>query len=253
MNKINIILRAISCASLLLTGGSTLYNANQPTVETPIVEENISTSPEDVSNKSDVADKTESKTEQAKEGSSKPETPQQTEPTYVETSDDGPTGHSSFKSGVEPAKPVHNPAVKQYDSLADWEADVWGLCPSQRPDYTRTSYVSYIPAIGISGLGSPNTPDKAVEILWNNMKTQGLSRLAFGSYGMITNNRTYGNGRWSFYANASDLNVYWQQTFDNENLTISPEKAAEFNALAAQMTAHLKYIDSAYRAKCPND
>lgn len=253
MNKLNIILRAISCANLLLTGGSTLYNANQPAIEVQIVGEDIRNSPEEVSEKTDTATKTETKPEQTKEETPKSETPQQTGPTYVETSPDGPTGHSSATSGIEPAKPAPNPVIKQYNSLADWEADVWELCPSQRPAYTQTGYVSYIPAIGISGLGSPNTPDKAVEILWNNMKTQGLSRLAFGSYGMITNNRTYGNDRWSFYANASDLNVYWQQTFDNENLTMSPEKEAEFNALASQMTAHLKYIDSAYRAKCPNN
>lgn len=258
MNKIDITFRALSCIVSLFTG-SIMINAatgniskNQSVENTAIVNEStqeidtVSSTDSKVSNsKKEEKQQTEDNPKPSSNSSSSSQTPQ----------DSGPTGHTTVPdhSTPEPPKPAYNPTVKQYNNLAEWEADVMGVCPSQRPAYAQTSYKSYLPAIGISGLGQRNTPNRAVDLTWNDMKIYGASNTgALGTYGMIIGDRSCSNDNYSFKIDWHSNTVEWYMTWGGDKSS-SGSMQSTLDNLASQMTQRLRWVDSTYRNKCPNN
>lgn len=256
MDKLNLALRAISIATTLITGSSAFYQSNMNASTTVIADSESSTwgnghGAEPIISVPTNGTQTENKDNSSTTETTPPTSDTPSQPAYG----DGATGHSDCIANCapEPAKPVKDPGAKSYNSTAEWEADVWGLCPSQRPAYTNIGRVSYIPAIEISGVGWITSPTRAVEIFWDNAMRDGVSQISLGSYGMITNNRTYGNDRWTFRMDLNTKIVSYGMTFPEENLTLTADKKAEFDNLANQLSAHLKWVDNTYHAKCPNN
>lgn len=258
MNKINFIFRALTCTVCAFTSGVAVYRGN---IDYSHIEDNDVIAVEDIDSSlnNSSSDILEIKKEEAKsKDNSGSNDNTETKPEDENTSGDissGPTGHTSTSNPAtsEPAKPAPNPTVKQYNSLAEWEADVMGVCPSQRPAYAQTGHKSYLPAIGISGLGQPNTPNRAVELTWNDMKIYGASNAgALGTYGMIINDRSCSNDNYSFKINWATNTVEWYMTWGGAKPQ-GTDISVKLDNLANQMTARLQWVVSAYNSKCPNN
>lgn len=262
MDKLSIAIKIISCASMLLTGGSMVYNVSStntgdsssieqsdPNVKVEDNGHGTITSTilpgDDRYKDPNKADDNDSSTGGDNGNGESGNTPP--------ASDSGPTGHTAAPgySTPEPAQPSYSASTKIYNSGQEWEADVMGLCPSQRPESNFSWDESYLPAIGISSFGKINSPEKAVEIVWDGMKRYGGTGV-FGVYGIITDNRSCVNDRYSFRLIPGTDTVEWYMTFGGSK-EASPELWGALDATAQRMTAHYQYIDSAYRAKCPNN
>lgn len=252
MNKLGIILNIIGCGGCILTGSSAIYNATIQPSNVAIIDsggdhsetENTAT-PTEPAIREQPKDETDEKVEEvitAQTSNSQPD---------VAPASISPTGHTATAaySTPEPAKPTYTPDVNQYNSLADWESDMMGLCPSQRPK-SNVWGGSYLPAIGISGLGQATSPDRAAELAWDStMKTgQWASAGFYSDYA----GKSCTNDKYIFMVDWSNKTIYWKMSFGGEK-EASPELWQSLDNMAAQMTARLQWVDNAYHSKCPNN
>lgn len=152
--------------------------------------------------------------------------------------------------------------VPHVTSIAEYEDLVMGLCPSQRPHTNFDEYDGLLPAIGLKSTGYTDNGKqelkKWVEVYWSAIRTNRSFYPDEVSVGSISQ---FGLSYQaiSFYIHYPTLSVIYHNTWSDEGYVMDkvrekdPELIAELDQLATEMTSHLRYIDSAYNAKCPND
>lgn len=147
---------------------------------------------------------------------------------------------------------------KQEDT-AIWTQDVdekatLGLCPSQ-------GGTSRLSAIGIISSGADKTSptnslNSNIETWWNSYregKWDGRHMMA-SLNNMIEFDSTYANSRVGMFIDFNGLFVNWDNSWeDGKTINISEAQRQVLNQMASDGTNYLRWLDSTYNAKCPND
>lgn len=128
-------------------------------------------------------------------------------------------------------------------TIAEYIAKNKGICPSQQEVY-RGLTESWGPSATM-GLDAPYpSPLHFIEAFWAQRHRDNLhgtwSVIGFSNLG-IPDPR----GR-IIYANEDTLEVWWEGPSD-------PAREAEWNAMTAEMQAHLREIEYGYQALCPGE
>lgn len=164
---------------------------------------------------------------------------------------------------VKPEQPMPEtgPSIPHIDNINDYEDLVQGLCPSERP-VTDFEYSGVLPAIGLRNggmsYGSVEGLKKSVEVFWSFWRVNPSIYPDETSIGSIQK-FNLGYVALSFYIHYPTLSIIYHNTWDDEPGLVAqvkreePELIATLDRLSAEMTEYLRYIDSAYTAKCPND
>lgn len=250
MNKLNLILRAISCASLLLTSGSAIYNVNQgsglPVVqaEEPLSNPNITTTDNGHG----------TVTVEVKPGDShyvEENNPSEEKPSFTEETSSASS--STTQDTIATPKPyISLPAAPsyKYSNIIEFEQAYLGTCPQNVPEGEFWTKISDIVALGYisSGLYAYNDLDSAARYAWD------LIRGGFGGQPLkiyaqkLTDISGYLNlTAFTFTVNTSTRGVTWQQEGAWGD---SSKYADQLNSIASQLSTKLIQLDQQFYAKC---
>ena len=238
MNKLNLILRAISCGSLLLTSGSVIYNANQPEAVTvaetqsedpnKIVTDNghgtvtVETKPGDshyVDNNVE---------EQTPVNATPPTTPQ---PTYTE-----PTIYYSPTAGAT-YEPI---PTYRFSNIHDFERAYIYQCPQDVP--AGEFHLPLPKYVALGYIGS--------YINYNDLQTAAIYAwtLIVGGFGGQTL-EVYPNwaglSSYPLVVDPATRNVTWKSY-----VSVSDDTKAQLETVSAQLQSEIKSLDQQYYAKC---
>lgn len=162
---------------------------------------------------------------------------------------------------VTPA-PQPQPTVTHVTSLPEYEELVKGLCPSQRPHTNFDDYDGLLPALGLKSSGyTDNGIDELkqwIGVFWSSWR---VHRSAYPNEVSVGSINQFGLGSiaLSFYIYYPTLTVTYHNTWADETDLLDrvrqnrPELISQLDQIASDMTSYLRYLDSAYTAKCPND
>lgn len=153
------------------------------------------------------------------------------------------------------------PTPKRYTTIPEYEDDIMGLCPSERPA-TSFEYTGLLPTLGLRSSGpSSKTIEELklwIGVYWSAWRTGQAVYPEEVDVGAI-HRFGFDYVALSFYVNFSTLTVTYHNTWDDEVDLFEkvrksrPELITKLDQTAKDMTAYLRYLDSAYTAKCPND
>lgn len=143
----------------------------------------------------------------------------------------------------------------------DYEKTILGTCPSQRDKSSSWERGNRLNAIGIITSGesktSPmNSLNSLIESWWNEYKLgEWTGRYMMASLNNIIDfDKTYSNSRVAMFIDFDGLFVNWDNSWeDNKTINVSEEQRLRLNQMASNGTNYLRWLDSTYNAKCPND
>lgn len=143
----------------------------------------------------------------------------------------------------------------------DYEKTILGTCPSQRDKSSSWERGDRLNAIGIITSGesktSPmNSLNALIEGWWNDYKLgKWTGRHMMASLNNVVGfDNTWANARIGFFIEWEGLFITWDNSWeDGKTINISDEQARYLNHLVSDGTNYLRWLDSTYNAKCPND
>lgn len=256
MNKLNLILRAISCASLLLTGGSAIYNSNQLANSQTNIESQAAESQTNP-NQTTVDNGHGTVTTEIMPGDSKyqkiEEPSGDSQSSTLPSSNDSTDNTTPEPSTITTPKPyITLPAAPtyKYSNIVEFERAYLGWCPQDVPEGEFWTKISDIVALGYisSGLYAYNDLDSAARYAWD------LIRGGFGGQPLkiyaqkLTDVNGYLNlTAFTFIVNTSTRGVTWQQEGAWGD---SAKYADQLNSIASQLSTKLIQLDQQFYAKC---
>lgn len=193
--------------------------------------------------------KVESKPSTTKPSTTKPSTPSK------------PSTPTTPSKPSQPSKPADTTVIYTYE---DYEKTILGTCPSQRNKSNSWEEGNRLNAIGIITSGvSKTSPIKSlnsyIEGWWNGYR---LGKWSTSKRYLMANlmnisgfDSNWVNANVGFYIDFDGLFVNWDNAWsDGHDFTnLSDEQAAKLNKMASDGTHYLRWLDSTYNAKCPND
>lgn len=254
MSKVNLILRAIACGSVLLTGGSAVYHLSQPEPEIVVEAQQEDPNKTVTDNGHGTTTVTinpgdshytpinnENKTEGNKSTSNtttKPNsTPKPTQPATPAT----PATPTTQPS--QPTTPTYT-----YSAYHIFEQAYIGSCQQDIP--TNAYYGKIDPAAtlgyNIKEHGTYRDLDSAAIYAWN------LSRTGFGGQLLLIQLQRWTNlNRYALRVNPSTRKVTWENTIYDPNFQgPSAEIIAQLDTLVAQLESKMAQLDQRLYAKC---
>lgn len=168
------------------------------------------------------------------------------------------------KTPVPPA-PAPAPAISKMETATytyeDYEKTILGTCPSQRDKSSSWERGNRLNAIGIITSGesktSPmNSLNALIESWWNDYKLGGWTgRHMMASLNNVAGfDKTWSNSRIAFFIDFDGLFVNWDNSWeDNKTINATDEQMKYLDHLVSDGTNYLRWLDSTYNAKCPND
>lgn len=143
----------------------------------------------------------------------------------------------------------------------DYEKTILGTCPSQRDKSNSWEEGNRLNAIGIITSGdsktSPmNSLKSYIELWWNSYKLgrrSGRNLMAnLNDIDGFDNN--WANSHIAFYIDFNGLFVNWDNSWDGgQSINATGEQVHYLDQLVSDGTNYLRWLDSTYKAKCPND
>lgn len=147
----------------------------------------------------------------------------------------------------------------------DYEKTILGTCPSQRDRDNSWEQSNRLNALNIISSGDGKTTPYGtikhyVEVWWNSYK-RGIwdtkNRHLMAAVSDIKEfDGSYANHNIGFYIDFGSMSVswdnVWSSSFDYAGNANSEKKSA-LDKVASDGTTYLRWLDSAYTAKCPND
>lgn len=136
-----------------------------------------------------------------------------------------------------------------------------GLCPSQLPADARNKSTAPLNAIGIVSSGPNaksqiNSLNSLVENWWSDYKLgKWTGRHMMASLNNVAGfDKTYANSRIAFFIEFDYLFVVWDNSWeDGKTINATTEQMMYLDDLVSDATYYLRWLDSTYNAKCPND
>lgn len=147
------------------------------------------------------------------------------------------------------------------ETYYDYEITILGTCPSQRDKSNRWEQGNRLNAIGIITSGEGKTSpmmslNALVENWWNDYKLGKWSgrHLMSSLNNMSEFDNTWINSRVGFFIDFEGLFVIWDNTWEeSKTANLTTEMMTELDHLASEGTKYLRWLDSTYATKCPNN
>lgn len=171
------------------------------------------------------------------------------------------------KAAAKSAPATSQPAltIPETDTIIytyeDYEKTILGTCPSERDksnDWERGNRLNSIGIItsGESKTSSMNSLKALIESWWNDYRLgKWAGRHMMASLNNISDfDKTYSNSRVAMFIDFDGLFVNWDNSWeDGKTINVSDEQRLWLNQIANDGTSYLRWLDSAYNVKCPND
>lgn len=144
----------------------------------------------------------------------------------------------------------------------DYYESIMGLCPSQRDKKAEWEDGSRLVSIGLTvGNYDKNgrlTLEQLIRSNWNYYKVHGPilgNKYMMASLNNVSSfDNTWSNSRIGFFIDFDGLFVTWDNSWeDNKTINATDEQMRYLDNLVSDGTNYLRWLDSTYNAKCPND